>query len=478
VEPVPPQAAARFHPSGRNHPAAAVKVLLVNPFQVDLVHSKGRIYNRIWTPLDLANTAAVLEREGIDVSILDANAEQLGPETVAARASGFSKVFVTSTSLDRWQCPHLDIQPFLKTVHALNDVVPEVYVLGSHGTVKPREMLQETRARAVVRGEPERTVLEIASGKALREIRGITFLDGGEPVSNPDQVPVKLDELPLPAFHLLPMHRYRYEVLGSRFSLFEMSRGCASNCTFCLLKTYGDGVRKKSVDKLAREVEHAIRNFGVKTAYFIDLEFTVLRKQVIEFCNHLIAKAYDFTWCCQTRLDLVDDELLALMKRAGCRLIHCGVEAGSDDILKIVDKDITMREIEDGMRRIHAAGIETACFFIMGFPEADKTEMDNIVRFAKKLNPTYALFHVAAPYPGTKLYEQVKSDPNFRFSDGTLFPEAIEGPNLTLPELKAMTRKAYLNYYLRPAYLWARISKGEVRALSSQLNLFLQFVRS
>ncbi|MBI1787148.1 MAG: radical SAM protein, partial [Acidobacteria bacterium] len=255
-------------------------------------------------------------------------------------------------------------------------------------------------------------------------------------------------------------------------------RGCASKCTFCLLKTYGDGVRKKSVDKLLQEVEHAIQNSGVKTAYFIDLEFTVLRKQVVEFCSRLIAKAYDFTWCCQTRLDLVDDELLSLMRRAGCRLIHCGVEAGSDDILRVVDKDITMREIEQGMRRIHAAGIETACFFIMGFPESDRREMDNIVRFAKKLNPTYALFHIAAPYPGTKLYEQVKNDPNFRFSDGTLFPEAIEGVNFTLADLKAMTRKAYLDYYLRPSYLWGRLSKGELRALASQFNLFLEFVRS
>ena len=91
-----------------------MRVLLINPFQVELVHKRGRIYNRRWTPLDLANTAAVLEREGVETAIVDANAEQLGPEQVAARARGFDKVFITSTSLDRWQCPHLDINPFLK----------------------------------------------------------------------------------------------------------------------------------------------------------------------------------------------------------------------------------------------------------------------------------------------------------------------------------------------------------------------------
>jgi radical SAM superfamily enzyme YgiQ (UPF0313 family) len=276
--------------------------------------------------------------------------------------------------------------------------------MGSHGTVKPAEMLDETRATAVIRGEPERTVLELCRTSTLSAVQGITFHDGTRVVSNPDQKPVNMEELPLPAFHLLPMDQYHYEVLGGNFSLFEMSRGCASHCTFCLLKTYGVGVRKKSVDKLVREVEHGIRNFGVRTAYFMDLEFTVLRKQVVEFCNELIRRRWDFTWCCQTRLDLVDEELLGLMKRAGCRLIHYGVEAGSDAVLKTVEKDITVRDIEHGMRLTRAAGIESACFFIMGFPGSTRQDMRDILGLAKRLNPTYALYHVAAPYPATPMY--------------------------------------------------------------------------
>lgn len=452
-----------------------MNVVLVNPFQVDLVHKKGRIYNRKWTPTDLANCAALLEDLRVPVSIIDANAEQLGPQQVAQRAAGADKVFITSTSLDRWQCPHLDINPFLRTVHALNEVVPEVYVMGSHGTVKPVEMLEATKARAIIRGEPERTVIDLVNGNPLSAVRGITFRDGGGAVSTEDQKPVNMEELPIPAFHLLPMDRYQYEVLGDRFCLFEMSRGCASDCTFCLLKTYGVGVRKKSVDKLAREVEHAIQKFGVRTAYFIDLEFTVLRRQVVDFCRYLINKSYDFTWCCQTRLDLVDDELLGLMKRAGCRLIHFGVEAASDEILRNVDKEITVKEIEEGMAKVHAAGIESACFFLFGFPESTREDIENIVRFAKKLNITYALFHVVAPYPGTQLYEQVKNDPNARFSDDALFPEAVEG-RFTVEELRAMTRRAYLDYYVRPSYVLSRLRKGEVRVLFNQLKLFRAFV--
>lgn len=454
-----------------------MKVLLVNPCQVDLVNGRGRIYNRTWTPLDLASTASLLESEGIEANIADANAEQLPPAEVGRLAAGYDKVFVTSTSLDRWQCPQLDLHPFFQTVAAVRERAPEVYVLGSHGTVKPAEMLAETHADAVVRGEPELTVKELCGSAPLSDVKGISWRSNGAVIHNPDQKPVNMDQLPLPAFHKLPMHRYSYELMGDRFTLFEMSRGCASKCTFCLLKTYGAGVRKKSVDTLAREVEYGIKKFGVRRAYFIDLEFTVLRKQVMEFCQFLIRQQYDFTWCCQTRLDLVDGELLALMKKAGCRLIHTGVEAGSDRMLELVDKRITMKQIETGMRQIHEAGIETACFFMMGFPESEKSDMDDIVRFAKKLNPAYALFHITAPYPGTRVYEQVKNDPNIRFSDGTLFPEAIEA-RFTLAELKAMTRKAYLGYYLRPSYVAARLARGDFRALAHQAWLFLQFVRT
>ncbi len=169
---------------------------------------------------------------------------------------------------------------------------PELYVLGSHGTVKPEEILAETKADAVVRGEPEYTVVELCKTSSLEGVRGVTWRDAaGETRHNPEQTPVKLDDLPLPAFEKLPMERYSYEVLGDNFCLFEMSRGCASNCKFCLLETYGAGVRRKTVPRLAAEIEHAVKNFGVKTAYFIDLELTVLRKQVIELCEWLLGSA-------------------------------------------------------------------------------------------------------------------------------------------------------------------------------------------
>lgn len=451
-----------------------MKVLLVNPFYERLVAKTGRIYNRTWPPLDLATAAALLRSRGLDVSILDANALQLDPAETGRRCAGHDRVFVTSTSLDRWQCPHLDLLPFLETVKAVKAVAPEVYVMGSHGTVRPGEMLGLTGARAVLRGEPEATVPALAAGASLAEVPGITWRRGEEIVHNADAAPVRLDDLPAPAFDLLPMERYSYEVMGDRFALLEMSRGCASACTFCLLKTYGDGVRRKSVPRLTAEIEAVVAS-GVRTAYFIDLEFTVLRKQVLELCDWLISRNLDFEWCCQTRFDLIDDELLDKMKRAKCTLIHFGVEAGSDAVLSRLNKNIDMAAIREGMRKLKRSGIRSACFFIFGFPEATEKDMADIESFARELAPDYPLFHIAAPYPGTELYEQVKKDPRLKFSDETLFPEAVEG-RLALPDLKRLTRRAYIRYYARPGYVLSRLRKGARLDLFRQARLFWSFI--
>lgn len=454
-----------------------MKTLLVNPFHARLVAERGRIYNRTWPPLELATTAALLRNGGLDVSILDANALQLSPQETARRCAGFDKVFITSTSLDRWQCPHIDLGPFLETVKGVLGVVAEVYVMGSHGTVRPGEILAMTGARAVLRGEPEGIVPALAAGAELADVPGVTWRRNAEIVHNKDAAPVKLDDLPSPAYDLLPMARYSYEVMGDRFTLFEMSRGCASECTFCLLKTYGDGVRRKSVARLASEIETAISLHGVRKAYFIDLEFTVLRKQVLELCDWLIEKDFDFEWCCQTRFDLVDDELLGKMKRAKCTLIHFGVEAGSDAALSRLNKGIDLAAIRAGMARVKAAGLRSACFFMIGFPESTVKDMADINAFARELAPDYPLFHIAAPYPGTELYEQVKRDPALKFSDDTLFPEAVEA-RLTLTDLKRLTRDAYLSYYVRPGYILSRIMRGDWHNIFHQARLFWSFVRA
>ena len=453
-----------------------MNIVLVHPAHDTLVSGRGRIYNRVWPPLDLATTAAGLRADGHRVRIIDANALRLTPSEIAAQATGADVICVTSSALDRWQCPTLDLRPLTDTMNALRPLTARLYLLGSHGTVRPAGMLQLTGADAVVRGEPEATVRALVTAGTPRGVAGVTWRDGASVTHEPDARAIRLADLPVPDLSLLPMDRYFYEVLGDHFTLFEMSRGCAAECTFCLLDTYGAGVRRKPLDHLIAEVRHAVETHGVRTAYFIDLEFTVLRAQVLDLCRALVELHLPLTWCCQTRLDLVDDELLDWMRRAGCRLIHAGVEAGSDRALAATGKGLTLAQIRDGHQRIRAAGIDTALFFLFGLPGMTHADADDIERLAHELAPTYPLFHVAAPYPGTAMYDSVTAQSPWRFSDEAMFPEAVEGP-LTVTELKARARAAYRRYYLRPHYVWQRLRAGRPDLLWQQARLLLDFAR-
>jgi len=160
-------------------------ILLIKPYW-PYPYSKGEhTYNRIWPPLSLANCAAILEEQGHCVTILDAHALRLKPEKIRPFVNGYDKVFITSSSLDRWQCPNIDITPFISFVQPIRDVTSEVYVMGYHGTVNPEKILDQTRARAVLRGGPEYIVSDIVQNKDFSRIDGISYQVNETMVSNP-----------------------------------------------------------------------------------------------------------------------------------------------------------------------------------------------------------------------------------------------------------------------------------------------------
>lgn len=447
-------------------PGRRLKVLLVNPSWDGRVSQKGRRFNRAWPPLDLLNCAAMLEQEGLSVSLIDARAVPTPLHAIQEAAARHDLVFVTSSPIDRWQCPNLDLGPFLAVT---NLVEPEkLHVMGAHGTVAPDELLNMTRARAVIRGEPELTVRALCRGMDPSEVPGVTHLSGGTILNNPEGPPLDLTSLPMPAFRLLDLRRYRYEILGDRFVLLESTRGCHYRCHFCLLKMYGKGYRRKDPDQVVREMTDLVREAGARTGYFIDLEFTAARDYVWNVCERLAAAGLPFEWACQTRADYVDGPLLKLMKRAGCRLIHFGVESGSARVLATTNKRITLEQIEQGIAETKRAGIDQACFFMFGFPGETQEDMDATIAFAKRLNPTYASFHAVSPYRGTTLFEMSGSR--------ELFPEVFSKEHDSA-FLQGIVNRAFQEFYLRPAVLWSRVRSMDVRLWRRQAALFRNFVR-
>ncbi len=424
-------------------------------------------------PLELATSAAVLEKDGHTVSILDGHALRLLPQRIAEEAKSFEKVFVSSSSYDRWQCPNVNIIPFLETVRHIHKENPNVYVLGYHGTVKPQEILSAAQAKAVIRGEPELTIQELCLHDDLSKVKGITYCDNGDVFSNPGRPLLKMDTLPHPAFHLLDTELYFYETLGKNFALFEGARGCPYSCNFCVLTMFNQKYRRKSPEKLIEEVDKAIRENNVKTAYFMDLEFTIYRELVHALCEHLIEKDYDFTWTCQTRADSVDREMLQKMKKAKCELIHFGVESGSAPVLTSTNKGTTLEKIEEGITMAKEAGIRVMCFFLFGLPGETEDDIKKTIKFAKKLNPHYAAFHIVLPYPGTQLHASSVIPNELENIKKGIFPVDYER-EIHLPRLKKLLRKAVSEYYLRPSYICGALRNG---TLASPLKLIRIFLR-
>lgn len=291
-----------------------MKALLINPTWETFISRKGKRYNRHFPPLDLLNCAALLEQKKIYVEILDANISDLSPLEIADYASRFDKVFITSTPYYKWQCPNLDFDAFLNFIKLFDK--HNLYLMGAHCSIYPKKVLQLTEAIVIIRGEPEYTVLEICQGKTYRDIHGLTFKQNGNVITNPDRDLLSLDQLPLPAYHLVDPKKYGYEILGDNFMIFEGSRGCPYKCNFCLQIMYGNKYRKKSASKLINEVDYAIQESEVENGYFYDLEFTLNKDLVNRLCDYLIERKYNFSWTCQARTDTVDPQILKKDERS------------------------------------------------------------------------------------------------------------------------------------------------------------------
>jgi radical SAM superfamily enzyme YgiQ (UPF0313 family) len=438
------------------------RVLLINPNWTGISGQQQIQFKRLWQPLCLANSAAMLEKAGHFVRLVDNNVERIPPKALGRQAQGFDAVFITSTPYDRWQCPALDIGFFIDSTAFLPK--ERLYIMGAHVTERPLALLGATGARAAILGEPEQTIVDIVENDIPQSgpfapINGCAWAEEGLLNKAPQRPWItNLDGMPCPAFHLLPMSRYHYfPVMGKRFALLEASRGCPVGCTFCYLGMYGKKVRRKSPERFLDEVAFVARRFGVKNFYFMDLEFCLSRRFVEAFCLGLINQRIKANWTCQTRVTDIDLPLARLMRQAGCSLIHFGVESGDEKILAATKKGISIQGAADAVSACRRAGIRTALFFNFGFPSETKRQMQKTLELALLLNPTFASFHLVVPFPGTPLAEQTDSNPE-------AFPPALypqyNAACHSLPALTTMLKKAYLKFYLRPEWVLAFLKDG------------------
>jgi radical SAM superfamily enzyme YgiQ (UPF0313 family) len=411
--------------------------------------------------------AAVLEREGHDVDILDANALGIANKA-ASRLVGRMRpdlVGITATTPSYYIA--LDLATECKKT------MPEVPIIlgGPHVIEQARDILAEACFDYAVFGEGERTMADLAKsledGQDLSGVTGLAYKqDGTRHVNSTRGYLPDLDSLPFPSRHLLPsLDVYRPKAVDYiRLPATQMltSRGCPYRCVFCRT-SFGKQVRFHSPDYVLAEIEHLVKDYGVREVKINDDTFIVNRQRVMDICEGLLRRKLDVVWSCNVRADLVDKELLTLMRQSGCWEVAMGLESGSQTILDNLKKGTTVEQGEKACRLAYALGFSVRPSFIIGSPGETLQTIERTIAFAKSLPVHFPSFTLMTPFPGTELWERASEYGSFDGSDlssltvggkASFVPHGLDAETM---EKKA--REAYRRVYLNPAMVWRHLKR-------------------
>ncbi len=415
-----------------------MRVLLLHPARD---HSIDRLIRL--PPLGLACVAGALRAAGHDVRILDAAVTPRWEPELGALLSGRRPHVVGISAATAVLGPALALAATVKRSGSGATVI----LGGVHATLFPGQVLRDPHLDYSVHGEGERTAVELLAALAGRTpvdaIPGIGFRDAAGPRINPPRpVVADLDELPRPAYDLLPMGRYGtpFSAAGNVTSMVT-SRGCPYPCTFCDASVvHGRRYRAHSAERVIAELRDLVSEHGVREVLFKDSEFTIDRARVDRFCDLMIEGGPRVTWTCSARVDRVDPLLLRKMAAAGCRVIQFGVESADPAVLAGLGKGIAGDEVREAFRSARAAGIETVANLMVGSPGETWASIEATRRLVGEIRPDHLNVQVLVPYPGTALHSTL----------------AGRAP---VPDEEARRRRRALlrSFYLRPGRIAERV---------------------
>jgi anaerobic magnesium-protoporphyrin IX monomethyl ester cyclase len=414
-------------------------------------------------PIGLMYVAAALEKAGFKVQMLDNYLMKKSTNEVKELITKINPQIVGIT------CGSATYPRCIETAKAIKEVKPncKIVVGGWHASYMPDSLLAKPEIDYVVMGEGEKAVTELAfaitSGNQTQAaaIAGVAFKLNGENIKNQPKFIENMDELPYPARHLLPLELYdrTIEYIDAKpADVMSISRGCVFNCGFCeTRKLWGNICRGFSPKRVIDEIQDLQSRYGTKGIYFINDNFTLRKKETSELCNLMIENKLDLEWVCDTRVDLVNDELLALMSKAGCKTIWFGVESGSQRILKRIGRNTTPEQVETAFKLCRKNNIKTACSFMLGLPDETLKDMETSLKFAKKLSPDWCQFNTFIAYPDSKLYNELLEKGNYVKLDEFLI--SVKTDEFDYNSLMAVQRRFFKEFHMTPKQIMKRVRR-------------------
>ncbi len=411
----------------------------------------------LYPPIELAHVAAVLEQDGHEVVIHDADARGADAERALAEIVAAAPDLVcldsSSTSLEG------DLA-LASAIRAALDV--PVAMLGSQVTYTPHEIFERSSVDVVVRGEPEETVRELAArvarGEGFEGLVGVSRRDGADGVvDEPEREKIRdLDALPLPARHLLDNQAYRFPGVKGPITTVKSSRGCPLDCSFCgYTLAQGLRFRFRSPEHVLAELREIDRRWDVHHVVFRDPIFTTRKDRVHAICDGILREGLKIEWQCETAIKVLDRPLLEVMARAGCRHVSVGVESGNAEIQKkhcggkLLDHDHAL----EVMRACRDLGIETRAFCMIGFPEETPAMVEETLRLVERLDPDQVQFCAVTAYPGTPLWRMLGGTREMAYAEMTGYRALAGNEHMSAAEIEAKIKEAYRRFYLRPRRL-------------------------
>lgn len=423
-------------------------------------------FQYVMVPISLPMIAGALEARHHEVKLLDCIANDVGVEGLKKAIEKWNPSFVLFNMSTATSASDIEVINQMRPVTKAHFTV-----IGNHATSLPEEVLTASALDSVIRREPELTAQDLVDavekGRGLGGVLGISFKGKDGTVVHNEDRPFNdnLDDLPFAARHLLDNARYTLPVINEPYTLIITSRGCPYSCIYCTAyQYYGKKLRLRSAENVVDEMQECLEKHHIRNFTMWSDTFNQNKKFVMEVCAEIQKRGLEkkIHWMANSRVDHVDAEVLKAMRSSGCIGVSYGVESGVDEILINMKKGATAEQARTAVRLTKEAGIEVLTHIIFGLPGDTPETINQTIRYVKELDPDYAQFYCAIPFPKTELEAMGKKNgwiTTEDYSKYELNQPLLNLPTLSVEQLQEARKRAYREFYLRPGYILKRLRK-------------------
>lgn len=439
-----------------------IDIILINPpytlidgVSKELYKKRNFLFNL--PPLGLGYLASSIEKNGYKTKILDCSANSLDMQGTfdIIETERPSTIGITITTLTL-KASYSFIN-FLKK----NGIKKNQIIIGGPHVTMDWRVVEKMDLSFGIMGEAEESFIQFLDfyfkGESkIKLIDGLIYKENGGFQINKTQLKNDIDTLPFPARHLFSNDNYFYPVLHGKPTSLITSRGCPFNCSFCSSSSVRKKYRERSIESVIAEIKEIVNKFNINVIEFVDDIFTLNYSRTLKLCEQILKNKIQIFWGCQTRADFIDQNLLEVMYKSGCRKITFGLESGSEVVRKKIGKKFSDNVIEDAIKLCKDIGIYTLVNIILGHPGESKKDITKSIKFLTKLHPDFVIFNPLLVLPDSPLYDlaikenKIDSETYYNYMKGNCYFPIYEHGTISRKFLLRICALGYLLFYSNP----------------------------